>query len=200
MSNAISSRPDVYQYAVSFPNSLPSNGLVGYRGSYESSLSTRNGIDPVYDLEQQLPVLCPVIPTNSDYLNPFFLSNDGVPNSPSLLSTGGACANNNPYSPKCRGNSCKFIRILAGNSNDFWLTRVRRATGLGLSHRNQNYTNNEQAEVYFPYGGKLTVLAMDIEQAGGDYLKLAGGEGGGWVDLGRLAVGAVTEVGIFQLL
>lgn len=62
--------------------------------------------------------------------------------------------------------------------------------------RNENYTDNEFAEIYFPTPGKLTVLAMDVEQHAGDTLKA--GFSAHWTDLVKLPVGSVVEVVLGQ--
>lgn len=124
-------------------------------------------------------------------MDPAYLSHDGLPNAHALL----PCGNANAYSPKCRGRSCPFLTILPGANNDFFLTRIRRRgdVALGTSGNNQNYTANEEAEIYFPGPGRLTVLAMDVEQGGGDYLKCAW-TNEYWVDLATKPVGFVQEV------
>ena len=84
------------------------------------------------------------------------------------------CANDNPYSPKCRGAACTHIKVLPGQEGEFYVSRADNS-GNKANEGQRNYTDNEWAMVMFPRSGRITVAKMDVEA--GDTLQAVSSDG-----------------------
>eukprot|EP00392_Amoebophrya_sp_AT5.2_P005630 g5639.t1 len=134
-----------------------------------------------------LEIVCPPHPSSADMQDP--------------LNEFARLPCTNPYQPKCRGRSCGLVQIMedTGSTSDhgphggFLLSR----TGSGSGAATGNYGSHEFAELYFPYGGEIEVVSMDVELVY-DWLHVKWRPdhtaNGGPLDLAYLDVGDKVEV------
>ena len=99
-----------------------SMGLTGYYfyptgdGETDLPLIWSNGLGPnkVNTPQHTLRLTNQCPGSSADYnWHPQFVSFDVLP-----------CANDNPYSPRCRGSACTHINILPGGEGEFYISRV----------------------------------------------------------------------------
>ena len=94
----------------------------------------------------ELPIVCPPRPTNADA----YPENDDRELSYAKL----PCTQENPYAPKCEGKTCPFVSITR-TGDSYFISRAGAA--------DQTYNVHEYAAIYFPRGGRIRVMLMDIE-------------------------------------
>ena len=119
--------------------------LTGYRAYWATDVhqSTIFGGEKVA-ATMDFDIVCPPQASNREYTTRF-----------------GTIFCDNPFAPKCDGPSCDKITIFQ-QDDGFYVTRAWTTMG-------GNYTNNELADIYFPYNGTLQSIKMDV--APGDSLK-----------------------------
>ena len=153
--------PDPRQMMQDVPIALGSYaaGLTGYRAYPTADGLTKmfwpheNSTNYTRPFEMMtLERSCPPVMTNTNAKADFFWEAE-------------VCGNNHPVSPKCRGQSCGFLQVAGSGSGLFFITRKRNG-GMGDNKGPQNYTANEEAELWFPRPGKIVVHNMDVEHPG----------------------------------
>ncbi|CAD7970364.1 unnamed protein product [Amoebophrya sp. A120] len=150
-------------------------GLTGFK-AYFATAAAGATTDELFS-RINLPIVCPPQLSNADQkldpLNQFAKM---------------PCAT--PWGPRCLGVSCRDIQIVQ-DGETFLVSRS--AAG--------EYGNNEEAKIYFAYGGELEVIAMDVELMFDTLLAKWRGFSGGaganptpGLDLAYLDVGDKLEV------
>jgi hypothetical protein len=96
------------------------------------------------------------------------------------------CGNSSPYSPRCKGRSCKHLQIVPGTVGEWFISRVENygnsaqashgggdstdasnpnddGSGTDNTHSGtRNYGENEFAEIYLPANGRITSVYKDL--------------------------------------
>lgn len=147
------------------PGGVRAMGLTGYQADWESSQST-NGTER-YLQTVEVRRSCPPSHSNLDYrARGFSTPRHGIRNHFALL----PCPFDSPYAPvaDCRGGSLKTISsslphrtscdgvvsVQAGDNGHFYISTPNAGYG--------DYSSNVLAEIYFPYGGSLEIVLMDV--------------------------------------
>ncbi|CAD7924592.1 unnamed protein product [Amoebophrya sp. A25] len=119
-------------------------GLTGFRAYWSSPTSTAEDESAAtFYQAMQLPIVCPPRPSNRDWKA-----------DPTNAFASRHCES--AFAPKCKGRSCHLVQILQAG-DEFTISRSASSNG------ETEYTANERAKIYFPYGGELEVVTMDVE-------------------------------------
>lgn len=148
-------------------------GQIGYKAHIQTLDDTYLAPHSVRAGSMDLPILCPPDRNNVDSGTLF-----------------GDLPCENAFAPKCSGSACGQISVHQ-QGNEFYVSRVWAHGGKG------NYTVNENADIYFPYDGVLSVVVMDIGM--GDTLRVKWRQDDYNLALHTTEMGPIAvQTGVFQ--